>query len=86
MNQTRHQTDLDNRWHDTGYEDLGIGFDPSPESLRRLLDSETSDQHSEATQHWTRKIDAKRFENFVKWFCAVVITAGIIDVILHLMW
>ena len=34
---TRHQTELDNRWHDTGYEELGIGFAHEPLSPTAAL-------------------------------------------------
>ena len=42
---TRHQTELDNRWHDTGYEELGIGFAhdqpiSAKEDMNGLIDHE----------------------------------------------
>ena len=86
MTQTKQQTDLNNRWHSTGYEDLGIGFNRSPESLRRLLNGETSDQRAQA-QHkkaadylnqWNSQRAAERLETFAK-------VAGIITLIVFVL-
>ena len=88
--QTKHQTDLDNRWTRTGYEELGIGFNRSPESLRRLLNGETSDQHAqaqneEAHREWETKEQAAqaaaRLEKFALWVGIPAIVLAIVEIL-----
>jgi hypothetical protein len=92
MTQTKHQTELDNRWHDTGYEELGISFDPSraPNTLRRFLVGETSDQRAqaqneEARQEWEEKEQAARaaarLEKFALWVGIPVIVLAIVEIL-----
>lgn len=92
MTQTKHQTDLDNQWTRTGYEDLGIGFNPSqaPNTLQRFLVGETSDQRAqaqneEARQEWEEKEQAARaaarLEKFALWVGIPVIVLAIVEIL-----
>jgi hypothetical protein len=90
--QTRKQIDLDNRWAHTGYEELGISFDPSraPNTLQRFLVGETSDQRAqaqneEARQEWGKKEQATRatarLEKFALWVGIPVIVLAIVEIL-----
>ena len=92
MTQTKHQTDLDNQWTRTGYEELGISFDPSraPNTLQRFLIGETSDQRAqaqneEARQEWEEKEQATRaaarLEKFALWVGIPVIVLAIVEIL-----